>query len=109
MSFVGFLILAAVFLIVGAFAGGAVVLKIFRPKHTAADRGPSIPAPEAAFIQKETQLENTDPRDLLDSAPGAADHRARTDAIAESVRKRIRDRSRSAVSGKPRDGIAPGS
>jgi hypothetical protein len=53
--------------------------------------------------EPEETLENAHPGDLIDRAPRADDLRARQDAIAESVRKRIRDRTRSVVSGDDGD------
>jgi hypothetical protein len=96
---IGSIVSAVVLMIVALFGGAAVALKLSRPKRE---------ADETAFVEKETNLENANPHDLLAGSPIADDHRARTDALILAARKRIRDRARGVVSGNAGDGTPSG-
>lgn len=57
-------------------------------------------------LQKEDQLEDTNPSDIVAHSPDPVAHERRADELADAVRKRIRDRAGQAVSGESRAGTA---
>lgn len=81
------------------FGLGAVFLNLSRRREDyAAESAESEPLPLPEKLQKEANLENQSPADIVAASPDPASHEQRKQELADAVRERIRDRVREAVS-----------
>lgn len=93
MSVIAAFAAGLIIMLVIVFGVGALAINLYT-----STKSPSPVVPED--LQKEDHLENANPADLITHSPRADDLERRTDELADTVRKRIRDRARQTLSGE---------
>ena len=89
-------------LVAGLIIAGLIIFGIGAAYLNLSRRRDNPASPDE--LQKEAQLEDTNPADLIAHSPDPAAIERRSDALADAVRKRIRDRAGQAVSRESRAG-----
>ncbi|MDR1420644.1 MAG: hypothetical protein LBI86_09740 [Treponema sp.] len=92
MSGTGIAVLSLAAFVIGAVSGGVLVFSLSRSRKESSGG-------DARFLAQEDHLDETDPHTLVVQSPRPDDLRGRESFLAESARKRIRDRARRVLSG----------